>query len=180
VPRVGALRNRGEVERQHEAAPRLPDTGDYVLVRRGVPRALVMRCPDGCGETLTINLDPRSGKAWEVDQRNGRLTLYPSVWRKEGCRSHFIIWRDRLLWCDRGGYGVEVDEAIIAAAGAALREAAGRPVHYHVVAEMAAVHPWEALWACQVLQRRGQAATSDGDSFAAAKVAPPPRRGFWA
>ncbi|WP_456652091.1 DUF6527 family protein [Bradyrhizobium sp. LM2.3] len=27
--------------------------------------------------------------------------LYPSVWRDGGCRSHFIVWRGHVLWCDR-------------------------------------------------------------------------------
>jgi hypothetical protein len=60
-----------------------------------------MRCPDGCGETLVVNLDPRAGKAWKLDMRTGKATLYPSVWRDGGCGSHFIVWRGDVLWCDR-------------------------------------------------------------------------------
>ena len=29
------------------------------------------------------------------------MTLFPSVWREGGCRSHFIVWRGHILWCDR-------------------------------------------------------------------------------
>jgi hypothetical protein len=25
--------------------------------------------------------------------------LYPSVWRKGGCRSHFIMRKGRIRWC---------------------------------------------------------------------------------
>lgn len=166
MARARRLRNRGEVERQHEAGPRLTETGDYVLVRRGVARSLVMRCPDGCGETLTINLDPRSGKAWRLDEKGGHLTLYPSVWRDEGCRAHFIVWHDALLWCDRGGYEVGLSDETIEAVEGVLVEASGRPLHYHAIAESAGVHPWEALWACQLLLRRGRASTRDRTSFA--------------
>lgn len=57
-----------------------------------------MACPDGCGSILTVNLDPRAGKAWRLYDR-GAKTLFPSVWRDSGCQSHFIVWRDRIIWC---------------------------------------------------------------------------------
>ena len=75
--------------------------GDASLVFRARPRSIVMACPDGCGETLVINLDSRANKAWRYDMRGGGLTLYPSVWRVGGCQSHFIVWRGHILWCDR-------------------------------------------------------------------------------
>jgi hypothetical protein len=58
-----------------------------------------MACPDGCGSVLTVNLDPRAGKAWRLYVRD-RLSVYPSVWRDGGCGAHFIVWKDRILWCD--------------------------------------------------------------------------------
>lgn len=60
---------------------------------------MLIKCPDGCGETLVINLDPRAGKAWRFDTSRGSATLYPSVWREAGCESHFVLWRDHLIWC---------------------------------------------------------------------------------
>jgi hypothetical protein len=41
--------------------------------------------------------DPR----WDIstdDQR--RPTLTPSVWLRDGCRSHFLIQRGRVKWCE--------------------------------------------------------------------------------
>jgi len=63
-----------------------------------------MACPDGCGAILTVNLDPRAGKAWKLYER-GRTSLYPSVWRDGGCGAHFIVWKDRIVWC--GPHGVD-------------------------------------------------------------------------
>lgn len=57
-----------------------------------------MACPDGCGSILTVNLDPRAGKAWKLYER-GRMSLYPSVWRDGGCGAHFIVWKDKIVWC---------------------------------------------------------------------------------
>lgn len=91
----------GEAGHRDEAAAMLQRPGDAAVVNRGRPRSLLVSCPDGCGETLAINLDPRSGKAWRMHERGGATTLYPSIWRDGGCGSHFIVWRDVILWCDR-------------------------------------------------------------------------------
>src|SRR3954451_5083712 len=95
------IRLRGEAEYREDGEGLLEKPGDAVLVRRGALRSVLMRCPDGCGETLVVNLDPRAGKAWKLDMRAGKATLYPSVWRDGGCGSHFIVWRGHVLWCDR-------------------------------------------------------------------------------
>jgi len=95
------IRFRGVVENRHDANDLLKEPGDSVTVIRGRPRSFVMACPDGCGSVLTVNLDPRAGKAWRLYERSG-LTLVPSVWRDAGCQSHFIVWRDRIVWCEGG------------------------------------------------------------------------------
>lgn len=163
------------VERQHEAAEQVRESGDYAIVFRGVQRSLVMLCPDGCGEILTINLDPRSGKAWRLDERDdGRVTLYPSVWRQEGCRAHFIIWRDTILWCDGRWSDVDLDKEIMTEIEKVLQFNGSCPMHYHRIAEEAFVHPWEALWACQILAKQGRAQTHDRVSFSARSPVRPP------
>jgi hypothetical protein len=48
---------------------------------------------------LSINLDPRTGKAWRLRQDRFGVTLLPSVWRTSGCKSHFILWRNAVWWC---------------------------------------------------------------------------------
>lgn len=91
----------GEAEYRDEAEAKLIEPGDAALVVRGRTRSVIIACPDGCGETLVVNVDPRAGKAWRIDTRGEGVTLYPSVWREGGCKSHFIIWRGLLIWCDR-------------------------------------------------------------------------------
>jgi hypothetical protein len=93
----------GEAQHRDEAEARLKEPGDAMVVRRGVLRSLVMRCPDGCGDTLAINLDPRMAKAWRFYERRGQPTLFPSVWRDSGCESHFIVWHGSILWCGAAG-----------------------------------------------------------------------------
>lgn len=99
--KVTRVRHRGTTEYRDEAKALLEKPGDVVLVERGVPRSFVMRCPDGCGETLAINLDRRAGKAWRLQaEQNSTVSLYPSVWKADGCRSHFIVRKSRIIWCE--------------------------------------------------------------------------------
>lgn len=95
------IRLKGQAEYRDQGETLLSQPGDIVLIFRGQVRSLLMKCPDGCGETLVINLDARAGKAWGLMQRQNSLSIYPSVWRDGGCGSHFIVWRNRILWCDR-------------------------------------------------------------------------------
>jgi hypothetical protein len=93
----------GNWENQVEAAAVVRRPGDVAIVERGVPRLLVMKCPDGCGDILRVNLDPRAGKAWKIYRGEDGLSLYPSVWRDTGCRSHFVVWDDAIYWGDDWG-----------------------------------------------------------------------------
>lgn len=70
------------------------------IVERGVPRWAVFRCPCGCGELLTINLDRRVGPHWRLIRRKSGVSLSPSVWRTSGCHSHFILWKNQ-VWMFR-------------------------------------------------------------------------------
>lgn len=122
TPPARTLRLRGQAEYRDEAENALEQPGDAALVFRGLPRSLLIKCPDGCGETLVVNLDKRAGKAWGLDLRGGVPTLYPSVWRDGGCGSHFIVWRGRILWCDRyedgnvePDYDIKLETRVLAA-----------------------------------------------------------------
>ena len=119
---VRQLRLVGSASYRDEAEALLAAPGDAAMVERGTVRSLVMRCPDGCGETLVVNLDPRAGKAWRFYRRCGVVSVYPSVWRDGGCESHFIIWKDRILWCDvfeedneEPDYDVAIEPLVLAA-----------------------------------------------------------------
>lgn len=57
-------------------------------------------CPCGCGDRIELMLlkDVRPRWSASVDAK-GRPSLFPSVWRKEGCRSHFWLRNGRIRWC---------------------------------------------------------------------------------
>jgi hypothetical protein len=65
--------------------------------------AAAMICPCGCGDVIELNLLKRARPCWGVQEHSdGTITLAPSVWRQKGCRSHFILRRGRIDWCNAG------------------------------------------------------------------------------
>jgi hypothetical protein len=80
-----------------------PDRWDlgvlYVIKETGRPWAAAMACPCGCGNALHMNLIPDAKPVWTLKiERNGAPTLAPSVWRREGCHSHFFVRRGQIEW----------------------------------------------------------------------------------
>jgi hypothetical protein len=62
--------------------------------------AAALRCPCGCEDVIHLSLVHDARPSWRLQKhRNGHVTLLPSVRRTVGCRSHFIIYRSRVIWC---------------------------------------------------------------------------------
>ena len=145
---------KGAVSHRAEADSLLAKPGDVVLVVRGTPRSLVMKCPDGCGDTITVNLDRRAGKAWSFYDADGTITLYPSVWRDSGCRAHFILWSNTIFWTDRdrlvGTTNSELRDKVILLLNSNFQSYAD------VAAKLNCV-PWEVLVTCYELEEEGLA-----------------------
>ena len=156
MPKAVQVRSRGTVERYAGALERLRTAGDYVVVFRGVLRAVAMSCPDGCGEVVTVNLDPRSGPAWRRYDADSRLSLYPSVWRDTGCRAHFIVCRDRIHWCGEYLSSTTPIDAKLTGAVLLILDRR-RPLHFEKIADAIGAIPWEVLWSCRDLVRAGLA-----------------------
>jgi hypothetical protein len=146
----------GIVGRYSEAAALLKKPGDCAVVEReGTRRQIVISCPDGCGETLSINLDPRSGAAWRLYQRRRHWSLFPSIDRTSGCRSHFILWGGHIAWCDYEGGGAEPEWP--RTLGDRVVESLRRrcPANFVTIAEELDEVPWDVLAACHHLVREG-------------------------
>jgi hypothetical protein len=154
------VRFQGTVSTRSEASGHLKSPGDVVLIERGRPRWLLLSCPCGCGEEFPINLDPRIGPAWRLYRnRKTGISLYPSIWRESDCRSHYIIWRDRIYLF--GQYDDDFENAERAdAAGSlteAVRERLGKRtlVPFAKIADALNAVPWDVLQVCRRLVRIG-------------------------
>ena len=139
-----------------DAANLVVNPGDCTIVDRGgVKRQLVLRCPDGCGEILSINLDGRSGPAWSLYQRRGTWSLFPSIDKPSGCKSHFILWRGRIHWCDGSSEDDEAADATLTSRIANIFSARAS-AHYSDLSKELDEIPWEVLAACRSLVRQAQ------------------------
>jgi hypothetical protein len=146
----------GTVERYADATVMVRNAGDCVIVARGgVQRQWVMRCPDGCGETLSVNLDARSGKAWRTYERRDRWSLFPSIDRPTGCKSHFVLWHGHVLWCDFDSDNDPFEVPAIEADRILPLLAAG-PANYVWLADQLDEIPWDVMTACRRLVRDGR------------------------
>jgi hypothetical protein len=156
---------RGTVESRDLAIPLLKNPADTVLVERGVPRLLMMRCPCGCGDDLLVNLDRRVGPAWRIYRSVNSLTLFPSYWRDGGCESHFILWGNKVYWChgdndEEAGHEWKVPREMEASVLASLPPSDF--IKYDELADQLNLIPWDVLQACQQLSRRGAAMAGSG------------------
>jgi len=42
---------------------------------------------------------PSSTKLPDAEHADGSVSLYPSIWRRAGCRAHFFVKRSTIVWC---------------------------------------------------------------------------------
>ena len=151
MSRVKAIGLRGRAEHHADAVALIPNAGDAAMVVRGGLRSVAIRCPDGCGEVISVNLDPRSGPAWKLFERDDSVTIYPSVWKESGCKAHFIVWRNSLLWCDTFDSPHWRDDQIKRLVHQILPGFGLEHAHFADLAAKLNLIPWEVLWACQSL-----------------------------
>ena len=72
----------------------------YLLRDDGFLEQAAMMCPCGCSNIIHLNLLPDERPCWRVTEHDdGTATLYPSIWRKKDCRSHFWFRKGRIIWC---------------------------------------------------------------------------------
>lgn len=82
----------------------LPDTlpeRDLILAREDDEDWCVgMKCPCGCGDVIELLIVSEARPRWDITiDRHGRPSLFPSVWKKSGCRSHFWVRNGKIEWC---------------------------------------------------------------------------------
>lgn len=77
-----------------ERVSEIPDDigRDVYLVERGGRQFwLVVSCLCEEQHRLTVNLSENKWPRWRGTIRNGRLSVFPSIWLKDECKSHFWI-----------------------------------------------------------------------------------------
>lgn len=80
----------------------VPEKKILVVGEKGYSKWVYMKCPCGCGELVTLSLMKRHSPSWNLKMdRLKRITLSPSIWKKDGCKSHYWIKKGKLVWSNR-------------------------------------------------------------------------------
>ena len=153
--RVYKINYIGERSSQSESKGLISKSGDLIIIKRGGLRSLILKCPCACGEDLVLNLDPRVDKAWRLYIRKKKITVFPSIWRDNGCESHFIIWNNNIYWCDYHSlWDEDFDDKVLSRR--IIKGLQYKNLYYYVdLAEKLGAIPWEVLDACRKLVKKG-------------------------
>jgi hypothetical protein len=74
-------------------------TNLYVVGPRDRPKWVVLACPCDNAERIDVNLMRTNYPRWRLTERNGSVSLAPSLWMPEStCGSHFWLWENTLYW----------------------------------------------------------------------------------
>ena len=77
----------------------LNDNIVYVVGCKKYIKWAYLKCPCGCNDTIMLSLDRKKYPSWSVKQGMlGQATISPSIYKQDGCRSHFFIKKGQLIW----------------------------------------------------------------------------------
>lgn len=68
----------------------------YLQENRGRPLVLEFLCPCGCRDKIELSLVALTDPSWRLDGSLEYPTIYPSVRRTNGCKSHFWVQKGRV------------------------------------------------------------------------------------
>jgi Family of unknown function (DUF6527) len=71
-----------------------------ILVRDdGEDWCVGFRCPCGCSQRVELPLIQEATPRWTLKlESDGTPSLSPSVWLRDGCRSHFFVRHGKVRW----------------------------------------------------------------------------------
>lgn len=79
----------------------------YIVGENGFKWYLAMKCPCNCGDVIYLNLLKERYPCWKMKLKNGLISINPSVWRTQKCKSHFVINKGNIIWFHSNGYFAE-------------------------------------------------------------------------
>lgn len=71
----------------------------FIVQDGNLPESLAFQCPCGCKAKIILNLLPDASPKWSyIIDKKGLIDIYPSIWRKIGCKSHFFVRKSDVNW----------------------------------------------------------------------------------
>lgn len=92
-------RSRFQIEYVEDVPDSISDRFIFIVQDGNEPELLAFKCPCGCDADIILNLLKDASPRWsyELDDK-GIIDIYPSVWRKVGCKSHFFLKDSNIKW----------------------------------------------------------------------------------
>jgi hypothetical protein len=81
------------------------DNSIYVVGERESPWLIAFNCPCGCHNLIQLNLLKEADPCWnyKVDTKM-KINISPSIWRNNGCKSHFYVRNGKIHWVKSSYY----------------------------------------------------------------------------
>lgn len=70
----------------------------FVVERNGRRQWAIFDCPCRTGHRLTVSLRSDDHPHWSASWRGASVSLHPSLWLRDACRSHFWIRDNKVKW----------------------------------------------------------------------------------
>ncbi len=72
----------------------------YIVGDKKSPWLIAFKCPCGCNADIKLNLLKDADPRWDFSySAKNSISIFPSVHRITGCKSHFIIKDSIVKWC---------------------------------------------------------------------------------
>jgi hypothetical protein len=77
----------------------LADQTIYLIGQPNAPWLITFKCPCGCNKIIHLNLLKEADPCWSYRiTSKKKIHISPSVWRTNGCKSHFFIRGSKIDW----------------------------------------------------------------------------------
>jgi len=70
----------------------------YLIGKPEAKWVAIFQCPCGCGESVYLNLLSDARPCWHFWTVGKKISFHPSIWQKNGCKSHYFIKDGRVKW----------------------------------------------------------------------------------
>jgi hypothetical protein len=88
-----------QIHYSEDVPQNIKDDTIYIIQDGLKPESLAFKCPCGCNSNIILNLLEDASPRWRYEiLSNDSLNIYPSIWRKSGCKSHFFIVESIVKW----------------------------------------------------------------------------------
>ena len=99
IYRIGIIKYATKLVESRPTQDSISDQAVTIVGQKDYKKWAVMKCPCGCGDILNLSLMRNIEPNWHLNIDNlGRLTLSPSIWKTDGCRSHFYLRQSKVIW----------------------------------------------------------------------------------